>query len=309
MGHGGAKKTEPMSDSKNSPPTILPAPSELERVQRKWQMASCAHFFETFGNILPLRQISVDTAEDLTPSLLERAIAEPDLDTAACIALRDAIMALLISIGCSSQKSSTTTWFASLRMLIDTRKSEFTDCYVDQKNVLHDFDNGMDFLVSVAWNVRLGMLLTLCDIAVEESPLIRDAIREAEQASSMTKSAIDERCYRLTPMGRCSQRRFHYKVGKTRIYSGYKRKGSGALVVECSDSDTMQQFADALASSPHVRDQKLAQQIKEQYLAPLLELEERGRRKLERKRLAEIQKEECRRRNASRPRRAKASYL
>lgn len=311
MGGGGAKDHMEVSPAskKELPQSQLPSlPTDMDRVQRKWQMASIAHFFEVFKDTIPLREISPDTAEDLTPALLETAIVEPDLDTAACIALRDIIMCMLLVIGPVTKKNLHNNWFQSLRIIVDGRPHEFMDCFPEGKNLLHSFENGMDFLASVQWNVRLGLLLSMCDIAAEESSLIREALKDSESASSATKNEIEARGYRLKPLGRCSQRRFHYKIGKTRIYSGYKRKGSGTVLVECTDSGTMQQFAEALDGSPHPRDKTLSMDIKQKYLQPLLELEERGRRKIERKRLAEIQREESRRRNSSRPRRSKASY-
>lgn len=283
--------------------------SDLQRVQRKWQMASCNHFLDAFREKLPLREISADTFEDLTPEALERAIAEPEESAESCVILRDVLMALLVSLDAVSMKSVHTSWFHALRVFVNSRPSDFRDCYEGGKNVLEEHENGMDFLVESNWSVRLGLLLSLCDVASEQSQVIRDAIRESELASTITKSEIDVSGYRLRPLGRCSQRRFHYKVGKTRIYSGYKRKGTGALLVECSDSRTMAQLADSLATSPHQRDQKLATDIRTNFLAPLQELEERLQRKLERKRLAELQREESRRRNSVRPRRRTASYF
>lgn len=272
-------------------------------------MASVAHFVETFRDILPLNEVSEDAAEDVTPGLLERAVAEPEGDTHACLVLRDVIVCLLIVIGQVSQKNMRESWFESLRVFVGGRRAEFMDCFFGTENVLDDFENGMDFLVSVGWNVRLGLLLGLCDIAAEEGQLVREAIRESEIATTATKCDLEVRGYRLAPIGRCSSRRCHYKVGKTRIYSGYKRKGSGTLLVECSDSKSMQELAEALAGIGHARDQVLAAKIRDVYLKPLLELEERGKRKLERKRQAEIVREESRRRNSARPRRSKASYM
>lgn len=283
--------------------------SERERVQRKWQMASVAHFFEVFKDVIPLKEISEDTYEDLTPSLLEGAVVEPEVDARACLALRDLIMTLLLTIGAATRKSLATTWFQSLRVLVGSNRAAFLDCYDHHENVLGRFENGMDFVTNVDWNVRLGMMLSLCDVAAETSQSVRDAIREAELECTHQKSAIDTKGYRLLPIGRCSKRRVHYKVGKTRIYSGYKRKGTGALLAECSDSESMKQLAAALESTQTIRDQTLASRIRDIHLAPLIELEEKNKKKLEKTRLAEIRKEESRRRNSARPRRSKASYF
>ena len=282
---------------------------DVKTIQGKWQMASVTHFLEIFRDVLPLKDISTETAEDLTPALLERAIAEPDLDTRACLALRDVIMTLLFANGVASKKNLAISWFQSLRLFISSRKTEFLDCFQNGQNVLNVYENGMDFLVGVGWKIRLGMLLSLCDITAQEAQVIREAIRESELATSATKSEIEGREFRLAPMGRCSQKRFHYKVGKTRVYSGYKRKGPGILLVECTDSKSMREYSNALFQSSHERDKKLGTVIKEKHLAPLEEFEEKMRKKMEKKLLSEIQKEESRRRNAGRPRRSKASYM
>lgn len=283
--------------------------SERERVQRKWQTASVAHFFEVFKDVIPLKEISEDTYEDLTPSLLEGAIAEPEIDARACLALRDLIMALLVTIGAATRKNLDRSWFQSLRVLVGSNRAAFLDCYDLDENLLGRYENGMDFLTNVDWNVRLGMMLSLCDVAAETSQSVREAVREVELACTHQKSALEAKGYRLAPIGRCSKRRVHYKVGTTRIYSGYKRKGTGALLAECSDSESMKQLAAALESTETVRDRALASTIKDIHLAPLIELEEKNRKKLERARLAEIRKEESRRRNSVRPRRSKASYF
>ncbi|PXF41011.1 hypothetical protein BWQ96_09278 [Gracilariopsis chorda] len=296
----------PLEVCKTNEVKIIP---DMERVQRKWQMASCNHFLHVFADKLPLREISVDTAEDLTPETLERAIAEPERSMESCIILRDVLTALLVSLEAVSLKNSQTSWFQALRVHVNRHPEEFGDCFQYGTNVLERYENGMDFLVESGWHVRLGLLLALCDITAERAKAIRDAIRESEVASTLTKSDIDQKGYRLQPLGRCSQRRFHYKIGKTRIYSGYKRKGNGALLVECSDSSTMSKLAESLGCSPHSRDTKLSTDIRTKFLAPLQEHEERVRRKMERKRLAEIQREESRRRNSVRPRRSRAAYL
>lgn len=283
--------------------------TEVERVQRKWQMASVVHFVEVFRGVLPLKEVSEETAEELTPSLLERAVAEPELDTNACLMLRNVIQTLLLAIGTATKKSLDTSWFELLRMFVAGRRADFMDCFEGEENVLGRYENGMDFLTNVGWDVRLGLLLSLCDVAAESGHGIREAIRQSETASTLAKSDLDVKGYRLLPIGRCSKKRFHYKVGKTRIYSGYKRKGSGALVVECSNSKSMTELADALDVEGQQKDRALAGKIRDLYLAPLVELEEKSKKREERKRLAEIQREESRRRNAARPRRTKALYL
>lgn len=311
--------------------------TDLEAVQRKWQMASCAHFLEVFRDFLPLKHISADTAEDLTPLLLEQGIVEPEINMVACIALRNVIMALLVVLEEATLKNVTESWFLSLKMLVENRRAVFLDCFDGTESVLAPFDDGLHFLTAVSWNVRLGLLLSLCDTAAEEAYIIRNAVRDAEQAKppppgtlgngsgvgpsgngrkglssdhrgSLPQSELEVRGIRLVPIGRCSRKRLFYRVGKTRIYSGYKRKGTGGLVVECSDSVSMRRLADALESSKFPKDMQLASEIRSKYLDPLLKLEEQTKRNQERKRLEQAQREETRRRNAHRPRRKKAAY-
>lgn len=283
---------------------------DTEIAQQKWQMASCVHFVDVFRDVLPLRDISEDTAEDLTPILLEQAIVQPEQNVTACLALRDIIMALLVALGASTLKSVSRTWFQSLSAFVDSYPVMFLDCFDGDKSLLRMFDDGLVFLVSVTWNVRLGLMLALCDIAAEESSAIRQAIRDAEQAkpqiqppleasqvghvgealshvndSRSATTELETRGIRLLPIGRCSRKRTFYMIGKSRIYSGYKRKGSGSLVVECSDSESMEQLATALESSQHPRDVQLAASIRGRFLQPLLKFEEEENRKRERKRL------------------------
>lgn len=402
---------------------------ELERVRRKWQLASCAHFLEVFRSVLPLKHISIDTAEDLTPYMLEQAIVNPGAHPDACLALRDVIQALLIVLEEATLKNVGETWFQSLSMFVDSRPEMFLDCFdasssagtgvtgginemsangatgggggsmnmnghrhghdsnggeltpnangmlKDPQSLLRAHTDGLQFLVSVTWNVRLGLLLSLCDIAAEEAPAIRAFVRDAETAKpetpahpvnthsaashpaqqppggtsdstakangtsdamrlngdglgsssnpngaggglapsnhlqiNQTTCPLEERGIRLRPLGRCSRKRSFYNVGKTRIYSGYRRKGSGALVVECSDSESMVKLVEALEAEKHPRDLQLAQDVRQRLLAPLLLIEERKERKLERQRQEELDREENRRRNSHRPRRKKASY-
>lgn len=287
--------------------------TDLERVQRKWQMASAVHFVETFKEVLPIREISVDTHEDVSPVLLEQAVADPELYPSARLAFRNILMSFLLTLKQSSHKNLKESWFHSLRVYVEAHRDAFPDCFVQDTCVMSAFDEGMEFLLAVGWNVRLGLLLGLCDMAAEESFDIREhiksVIRDAEVSKGSDDNPIDSRGLRLPALGRCSRRRTFYKVGKTRIYSGYRRKGSGALLVECSDSKTMTQLAEALECSSDEKDMKLAKDIREKYLAPVIEFEEKLNRKLEKRRQAEILREEARHRNASRPRRKSATYL
>ncbi|CAN8064051.1 unnamed protein product [Agarophyton chilense] len=283
--------------------------SDVERVQRKWQMASCNHFLHVFAPHLPLKLVSEDAAEDLTPEALERAVAAPEQSAQSCALLRDVIMALLLALDAVSLKSVHSAWYQALCVLVDANAELFADCFQFGTNELTHYRDGMHFITTAGWHVRLGLLLALCDMAAERAKCVRDAIRDSELASTITNSDLDHKGFRLQPLGRCSQRRFHYKVGATRIYSGYKRKGTGALLVECSDSRTMALLADALATSPFPRDATLATDIRTKFLAPLQELELRARRKAERKLQEQRLRDESRRRNSVRPRRANATYL
>lgn len=313
---GDAKTKTTGGTMRPSDEQVLPGQimlNDLERVQRKWQMASAIHFVEIFKDVLPIREISVDTHEDISPVLLEQAVAEPELYPGARIAYRNVLMAFLLTLKQASHKNLKESWFQSLRVYVEAHQDAFPDCFCQETCVMSAFDEGMQFLLSVGWNVRLGLLLGLCDMAAEESfdvrEHIRSVVRDAEASKGGEENPINSRGLRLPALGRCSRRRTFYKVGKTRIYSGYRRKGSGALLVECSDSKTMSQLADALESSPHERDTKLAKDIREKYLAPVVEMEEKLSRKLEKRKHAEILREEARQRNASRPRRSAASYL
>lgn len=252
----------------------------------------------------------MDTMEDFTPLLLEKAVANAHENTDACLALRDILSAILVAIGAATVTNVSVGWFESLREFVDKNLSSFLDCFQGGQNLLKNYDNGMQFLVSVTWNVRLGLLLGLCDYAAESSPSVREAIDQAAKAESKDKlDEVDNSGMRLVPIGRCSRRRTFYKVGKTRIYSGFKRKGGGTVLVECSDSVGMKALAESLDNSVHARDRHLAADIRDKHLGPLLEVEEREERRMQKKRQRQIEREESRRRNAHRPRRQKAAYL
>lgn len=302
-----AAKPKPRPSDNQPRPGAL---SLLERVQRKWQMASCVHFLDVFKEVIPLREVSADTADSLTPLVLETAIAQPDQNTGACLMLRDVIEALLVGLGAASPKGIAKSWFLSLRVFVDMHASDFMDCFEDHENVLKHYDNGLDFLVSVSWDIRLGLLLGLCNSAAEGAKCVRDYIRDAEApAGRHAASELEDREVRLIAFGRCSRQRSFYKVGATRIYSGFKRKGPGTLMTECSDSVGMKELAESLETSSHSRDHLLAFEIRSKHLGPLQEVEERMARRTEKRRLEQIAREETRRRNAKRPRREKAAYV
>lgn len=288
------------SDEQGPPGSI--GLTDIQRIQRKWQMASVIHFLETFKHILPLKEISPDTFQYICPTLLEQAVADPDIYLAARLAYRDILMAFLLTLKQSSRKNIRESWFLSLRVYVESHRDAFPDCFVNEKNVLAAFGTGVQFIVSVSCSVRLGLLLGLCDVAAEKSSeirsYIRDIVKDAETVKSGQRNPIETHGLRLSPVGRCSRQRSFYKVGITRIYSGHRRKGTGILLVECSDSKTMIQLADALERSEHDRDNRLARKIRRKFLAPVIEVEERWRQSMERLRQEEFQVEEAQRQTA-----------
>lgn len=294
-----------------------PVPEEsqvVQLVQRKWQMCSCVHFFSSFKGILPLSSIAPATAAAINPLLLERAVAEPASDALNSVIFRDIIASLLVALKELPPKHAVERWYTALTKFVAARPSEFSDCFDgpqnSQENILERFGTeGMSFIFHATWKCRLGLLHAMCDIVAEEADCMRDVIKEAERLSSATRQEIEARHYRLVPLGRCSQKRFYYCVGGCRIYSGYKRKGAGGVVVECSDVPSMRNLVAALEGSEKPKDVALGAKIRSWYLGPLLESEERKRRKIDRDLAVEAQREESRRRNADRPRRARASYM
>jgi hypothetical protein len=232
----------------------------------------------------------------------------------ASVIFRDVVCVLLAALKEVPPKQAQDRWFAALTRYVASRPQEFPDCYPgtpgDGDSLLDRFDgDGMSFVFHVSWKCRLGLLQSLCDIAVEEAECVRDVIKEAERLSSATRQEVEARHFRLVPLGRCSQKRFYFCVGGSRIYSGFKRKGAGGVVVECSDVSSMRRLVDVLESSDNVKDAALGTKIRSWYLGPLIEGEERKRRKVDRGLAVEAQREESRRRNADRPRRARASYM
>jgi hypothetical protein len=296
---------------------IEPASEEsatVKLVQRKWQMCSCVHFFSSFKGVLPLSSIAIATATALSPLLLERAVAEPASDSVLSVVYRDVIASLLVALKEIPAKHAAERWYPALTKFVTARPQEFPDCFDGppnrQENILERFGTeGMSFIFHATWKCRLGLLHGMCDIVAEEAECMREVIKETERLSSATRQEIEARHYRLVPLGRCSQKRFYYCVGGCRIYSGYKRKGAGGVVVECSDVPSMRNLVAALEGSDKPKDAALGAKIRSWYLGPLLESEERKRRKMDRDLAVEAQREESRRRNADRPRRARASYI
>jgi hypothetical protein len=286
----------------------------VKLVQRKWQMATCVHFFSVFAGALPFASVAPASGAALTPLLLERAVGDASASASASVIFRDVVCVLLAALKEVPPKQAQDRWFAALTRYVASRPQEFPDCYPgtpgDGDSLLDRFDgDGMSFVFHVSWKCRLGLLQSLCDIAVEEAECVRDVIKEAERLSSATRQEVEARHFRLVPLGRCSQKRFYFCVGGSRIYSGFKRKGAGGVVVECSDVSSMRRLVDVLESSDNVKDAALGTKIRSWYLGPLIEGEERKRRKVDRGLAVEAQREESRRRNADRPRRARASYM
>lgn len=289
----------------------------VKQVQKKWQMCSCVHFFAIFKGVIPLQAVAPATAGALEPLLLERAVGDPASSSGLSVVYRDVVVSLLAALKELPAKSTAAIekWFSVLSKLVTARPQDFPDCYdgvlgAPGTNVLERFDgDGMSFIYGAGWQCRLGLLHSLCDIVAEEAECVREVVKESERLSSASRQEIEARHYRLVPLGRCSKRRFYFCIGGQRIYSGLKRKGSGAMVVECSDVSSMRRMVDALEESQDSKDAALGSKIRSWYLGPLIEAEERKRRKVDRDLAAEAQREESRRRNAERPRRAGASYI
>ena len=281
--------------------------TDLQRVQKSWQMASCGHFIETFAHVLPFTEICPDGLDGLDAISLERAVAEPETSPELCLLIRDVLATLFFSLGQVSKKSFASHWFEYLRKFIVERQTEFPDCFHKNGNcILRDYKDGIDFLVAVGWHVRLGLLLSLCDIVAEESDYIRDALRDKDSKNTEHHSKTEG--YRLAPLGKCSKRRYYYMVGKSRIYSGYKRKGYGILRVECSSHVTMNELIARLNSTGHGRDALLASTIENIHLEPLAKYEEEKQRNVNTARALAIAKEKVRQQNARRHRRLRAGY-
>lgn len=311
-GNGHDENVNGDTDTKD-PPMEEESPV-VKLVQKKWQMASCVHFFATFSGCLPL---SPATENALTPLLLERAVGDPASDSTLSIIYRDVVSALLVALKELKAKDAADRWFAVLSRFVANRSQEFPDCLVASTAIMGTYDSildhfdgdGMSFIFHTTWKCRLGLLQSLCDIVSEEADCVRDTIKEAERLCTAARLEIEARHYRLVPLGRCSQKRFYYCVGGCRIYSGFKRKGAGGLCVECSDVMSMTRLVETLQASDKPKDVALGTKIKSWYLHPLEEAEEKKRRKLDRELAMEAQREESRRRNADRPRRARASYI
>jgi hypothetical protein len=71
----------------------------------------------------------------------------------------------------------------------------------------------------------------------------------------------------------------------------------------------MAKLVSELEKNKNAKDKALGAKIRSWYLNPLEEAENKRQRKLDRELAMEIQREESRRRNAERPRRAGASYF
>ena len=175
-------------EAEESDETLLSL-SDLERVQRKWQMASCVHFLCIFGSYLPYSEAGPLTHEHIDTLSIERAIAEPEVDAALALLLRDVYCTLLLAIKVL-KKNRLTYWFSTLKNFILDRSAEFPDLFANANGncTLHYWDNGLEFIHGSTWNLRLAILLALCDIAAEEAECIRDALREKDRHTNVTKT-------------------------------------------------------------------------------------------------------------------------
>lgn len=291
---------------------------DVRVVQKKWQMCSCIHFFTIFKDVIPLQVVAPATAGALEPLVLERAVGDPGADAMLSVVYRDVIMSLLAALKELPMKTPAAAierWFGVLTRVVAGRPQDFPDCFdgvvgEPGSSLLERAEgDGMGFIYSVRWQCRLGLLHSLCDIVSEEAECVREVVKEAERLSSASRQEIEARHYRLVSLGRCSKKRFYYCIGGQRIYSGLRRKGTGTMVVECSDVASMRRMVHALESCDDAKDAALGSKIRKWYLGPLQEHEERKRRKVDRDLAVEVQREESRRRNADRPRRARASYM
>ncbi len=143
--------------------------------------------------------------------------------------------------------------------------------------------------------------------AARVESMIRRALRRLCKTRALAASP-EVLGYRLMPFGRCSKRRFYFRVGKARIYSGFKRKGDGLLEVECSDSQSMSALVDRLEKTGFNKDAALASRIKDVYLPILLQHETQVRKRKNRLREVEALRLDDRHRKMLRPRRRKVVY-
>lgn len=300
----------PRSVADGASSTVRPK-SAVDRVACKWQMASVAHFFSAFAKVLPLRDIGGEEPLDVSARTLELAIAEPDTNTSLGPALRDAFATLLLALRRVSRPRARTHWYEALCTFSSSRPQDFSDCFAaNGVSLLRGYQDGSRFLLEAPWNLRLGAMLSLCDIAAEEADCVRDALRERPASAPSAPDPLDAPpdAYRLQPFGRCNKKRFYYRVGPSRIYSGFKRKGAGSLAVECSDSSSMQALIDRLHATSNNKDKNLADRIRDTYLPAVVEHEAVLRRRKNRLRQIEALRLDDRQRKKLRPRRRRVMY-
>lgn len=281
-----ADESKPVEEPK---PAAEPKPAgpsaDLKRVQRKWQMAAVVHFFSAFGRHLPIANVRAPNLPPLSGPYLERAIVEPDTCPDLCVAARDAIAILMLALRKVSVPRAPTHWFPALQTLSRARRAEFADCFDEESvSLLRAYPDGLRFLTDSPWPLRLATMHALVDTCAEEADCVRDALRAGGDAVCFDRAGAPELGdARLTPFGRCSKRRFYYRVSVERIYSGFKAKGDGLLEVECSDSDGMRALIERLERTRKPKDRMLASRIRDLYLPALEAEEEIVRRRLKRK--------------------------
>jgi len=272
------------------------AKTDLEAVSRKWQMASVVHFFATFYGVLPVEDVVGEENElDVSAGRLERAVAEPDSDPQLVYLLRDLIAVLLLALKRVTVKRARSHWFESLCAVAWARSRDFVD--TNGSDAMRMYKNGTLFLVESPWPVRLAVLLTLCDLAAEEADCIRNSIVTESAVPNQggnnntntsngnnspdreEKKKVDLKTARMEAFGRCTAKRWYFRVGTARIYSGFKRKGNGNLKIEADDSESMRKLIARLESSKMLKDQVLAANMRDNYLPQIVEKEEEEKKK------------------------------
>ncbi len=268
--------------------------SDLEIVQRKWQTASIAHFFAVCKNFLPVENaLGEGVTFDTSARTIERAIAVPDTNPALPQALRDIFAVLLLALKRVSIKRAKTHWYETLCTLAAVRRAEFTD--TDGAMGIRQWKDGIRFLVEAPWPLRLAALSACVDL-VAETDVMRDCISVREDSG------------RLQPFGRDSKRKWYYRVGSARIYSGFKRKGNGFLAVECSDADSMKEFVERLKGSDNMRDKALAGRVEDLFLPDVVKEEEEAKRRQRKMRELQLLRRNDLPKERLRPRRRRVVY-
>lgn len=268
--------------------------SDLEIVQRKWQTASVAHFFAVFKDILPIgNALGEGAIFDTSASTIERAIAIPETDPELPRAMSDMFAVLLVALKRVSMKRAKTHWYEALCTLAGARRAEFLE--TDGATHIRKWQNDLRFLVEAPWPIRLGALSACIDL-VSESDTLRDSIYSRSDSA------------RLQPFGRDSKKRWYYRIGTSRIYSGFKRKGNGFLTVECSDADSMRKFVNRLKESDNMRDKALGGRVEDLFLPDVIKEQEENQRRRRKIRELKLLRKNDLSKERLRPRRRRVVY-